>query len=187
MVLPRVSAGQPLTAEYVNRLVDAIEQNLGYGGGTDRVTQRLGGTSFTRPVKADEKYLPRLIRVKVIAVKDDYLECKLYNPGADTDGDEINVAKPWMFRKTPFDGETWEFTDGGEYEFDYTNYTDDNGLRREIQDTTTGDTIIQSVTPAWMVGEILVAERRNTGVDDDDNNRVAYEDITAGRVWAGDC
>ena len=98
---------------------------------------------------------------------------------ADEHGHAVFVEKPYILRKTPFDGETVN-----DVTYTYTTAS----LRTATDGTTEED---QAITPDYYVGEIILAVHRR-GVYDDpedaasvDGMVVCWTDLnTAGRCWA---
>ncbi len=134
---------------------------------------------------------------EVVAVYGDYLVCApadaLNDEGVvdvdDLSDERIYVAKPWILRKTPFDGMTWN-----EIEYEYSE-TGGDFSRTAYQDRDTDDEVseTQIITPDYMMrdtenelsGEIILAVERTTGVETDDGVAISWEDVnTAGRCWA---
>lgn len=118
----------------------------------------------------------------IVQVGHDFLLCE----GADDR--QVLVAKPWQFRKTAFDGET--FGEGDEVAYASTGLD-----RRKV--TEGSSTSVERVSPAYCVGERIVAmrkaqaERVNGVVAEDEledipagDYTVDMEDLnTAGRRW----
>jgi hypothetical protein len=120
---------------------------------------------------------PRLVlEFEVLAVGDDMLLCTY------RDGTPVQVAKPWAFRKSAFDGQT---IDGSSYTWvDSSNRTVDN------DDGTTS----QNLSSTWAVGEKILAAKLLDYVEcvvdgdlddvDDGTYQVFFEDLnTGGRRW----
>ena len=121
-----------------------------------------------------------LVEMEVQSESADTLTCKRVDPTdpamVTTFGDPVEVAKPYQLRRTPFDGETVTFPDGG---VTFT-YTADN--KRDATDGT--DMEEQEVTPFYYTGELLICAFMVTGLAAD-MVPVRYADInTAGRAWA---
>jgi hypothetical protein len=95
---------------------------------------------------------------------------------------EIDVAKPWLLQRTPFDGETIDYPGAGGQSITYT-YTND--FTRTANDGT--DSITELVTPRYHEGELIVAVRipvTSVGGSEGDE-AVAWMDLNTGaRAWA---
>lgn len=118
---------------------------------------------------------------KIVSVGSNSLTCNEYNPVADSVASETTVvAKPFMLRLAPFDGETIEFPNGDEITYEYDA---DNPERKRVSD----DGIVtktQLITPMYYIGEIIRATGIVTGLTASGENIVFEDDNTAGRLWA---
>ncbi len=169
-----------------------------------------------RNIVIDAPDLPDMFHLfEVIEVKDDYLECKtlktIDDDGNSTTEDKVAntpVAKPWLLRKTPFDGKT-----RNEIEYEYDG---DDPCKRtaksykepeEGEDPETDEEEIQSVTPSYLcreegeegdgkvlTGEIITAVRCDTLLrtevaegSGDKPIPIRFQEINlGGRCWAVD-
>ena len=114
---------------------------------------------------------------QITAIGGDSLTCNEYFPETDTTGSSVTVAKPFMLRKTPFDGETITYPNGDAIEYTYDAV---NPERKRVSDDG-ATTKTQYMTPMYYVGEIIRAAKGETGV-----GSLVFEDQnTAGRHWAG--
>ncbi len=103
---------------------------------------------------------------EVVAEYGDYLECL---NGTAT----VYVAKPWMLRRSPFDGLT---VNGVSYEYSAVN------TRTASNDD---DSETQVITPDYFAGEVILVVGRSTGITTDAGLSIEWEDVnTAGRCWA---
>lgn len=123
-------------------------------------------------------------RFRIVSEADDYLVCHVYNADPDLAGsgegtEVVNVAKPFLLRRTPFDGESIDYGD------QTVSYSYDSASSRE---TTSDDgTETHVLTPAYFAGEEIVAFRDpggGTGVVDDEGETVIFEEKNAGRFWS---
>ncbi len=142
----------------------------------------------------DNRFLARLIfrRFRIVAFKNDYLHCHTFIPKAgagDTDEEEgdvvVFVAKPYLLRQTPFDGESIV------YPSKTISYTYANQGERTA--TSGGDEEDQVLIPEYFVDDEIIAIRNiigSTGViandaGDSETTVTEWEDMnTAGRFWA---
>lgn len=114
---------------------------------------------------------------KVLSVSNDHIRCRFWEPATNIDGDNINVAKPWMLRRTPFDGLTINYDDGTSVTYAYSAEAVRTGTVGAVVET-------QNLTPNYYQGEPL---RLNSGATDVviGDTRLVWEDAnTCGRFWA---
>jgi hypothetical protein len=116
----------------------------------------------------------------------DFMLCR------DSNNKQIQVAKPFQLRFTPFEGLTKEIFDGEKFEevkFEYEakegNANEKNFSKRKYTYTDTGsehydDEVIQILKPSYIKGEVLHIAKKNTGI-----KHLIYQDLnTAGRMWS---
>lgn len=110
------------------------------------------------------------LEVKIVAVasdQGDYLVC------ADLFQQGLAVAKPYLLRRTPFDGETVN-------SITYTYYDAATRLADDGDATET-----QYITPSYYVGEQLLVIAHRTYLETDTGSNIVWEDMnTAGKSWA---
>lgn len=95
----------------------------------------------------------------------------------DRDGNEVRVAKPFIFRKSIYDGKT---LDGITYVHDA-----DNNVRKGTNEDDEEEW--QAITPSYYANEPIfcAAFRHEVVIDDDTKVECRWIDInTAGRCWA---
>lgn len=117
---------------------------------------------------------------RVMSVEDDYLVCRIYLQASDeTRPDDIAVAKPYGLRKTPFDGETIEYTDGTTLSYSYTSQRE-----RTATDTSDSSTETQVVAPDYFTSEpagqdgtVILAVAGHTGMTDNGGDPILWTDI----------
>lgn len=114
-------------------------------------------------------------RFQVTSVEGDYLICEYHN-GFEAKGGAVKIAKPWLLRRTPFDGKT---RNGVTYTYtDAQNRTGDDGSQ-------------EAITPAYVAGDQIVAVKGiagGTGVNlaSPAPETVEWEDVNEdGRTWGG--
>jgi len=116
-----------------------------------------------------------IVQLVIVSVEDDHLVCHSWD-GETAGNTDILVAKPYLLRRTPFDGGE---RDGVSY--DYTS---------SIQRTATKDatTETQVIVPTYVADDVIYAARFTDGgtdVVDDDYQRVSMIDMNVdGRAWA---
>lgn len=120
----------------------------------------------------------QIVQVKLNFILDDYLqgvEYRRYSDGTEVEGTaNILFALPWLLRKSPFDGQTYNGVT-----YTYTGLH----VRTATRDT---DTETQRITPDYVLGDILYMARlvRNgSGVA----NGIRSVDLNVdGRCWAAE-
>ncbi len=152
--LDRIRRGEPLSASKANRSVDVL----------NRLTQR---TRPPRQVVPPPRPMAKLKskRLTLKAMGPDHLEC------TDAAGAIVLVAKPWLVRRTPFDGQE---RDGVSYVYS----ADDRrvGTAGVAPDE---ETEIQEVFPRFVVGDEIYA-------DDADSTGVEVEGVPVTRIAKDD-
>ena len=173
---PKFESGKPIMARDLNALSGDSLRDVVLGPGMSAVLQH-GVLMMRRQEDLFFRKSP-VIFAQVVAAYGDYLECTYYDPVADVAGATVYIAKPFMLRQTPFDGETITYLDGSSITYAYTTQREraaDDGVDSETQ----------VMTPDYYVGEVIRATRGNTGVVDGDTKRLGWEDMnTCGRFWA---
>ena len=123
-------------------------------------------------------------RFIVKSVQDDYITCNEMFDDRIGEADVL-IAKPYLLRKTPFDG-----TDDGRNGYTYAYSTVSGYEHTERTSTKTEDdsTEDQIVTPAYVVGDEIWAMCNpvgGTGVTDADGKQIVWLDQNYdGRQWA---
>lgn len=152
---------------------------------TARVVQELHGAVEPpkQIVRQGQETAADVRQFRIVAVNGDYVTAArlqgTYENEADTD-DQTYIAKPYLLRRTPFDG-------ASRNSIDYT-YTDN--VTRTATDADS-NTETQVVVPSYVVGDIIYATRAidgGTGVElVTTQGRIAVEwlDLNVdGRAWA---
>jgi len=129
-------------------------------------------------------YSPKFARVDAIA--GDYLTCVWYDPITPQAGStQFAVAKPYLLQQTPFDGATVTFP-GAVQNITYTYDAVNPEWKRSATDGVNTET--QVVTPEYWtetdVPCIIRVVAGNTGVLDGSGNRIGWQALSDGRVWA---
>lgn len=128
---------------------------------------------------------------KIVEEKDDYLVCIRSTPGVEDDPETtVNIAKPFLLRKTGFHGETIDYGRGS-IKYTYSeigirlaevmsiNPADDN-----VEETDEGTQESQMIVPPYYVGEIITAHQGETGLKDEVNENIGWSDMNTGaRTW----
>ncbi|MCP4539826.1 MAG: hypothetical protein GY832_22025 [Chloroflexi bacterium] len=176
VLIKRFIAGQPLLADDINNVIDAVMRSVVGGVGiTVRQYQNqiiIENASATPTTTAAQQI--QAFQVKAAGWQNDYLQCTAYDQvNAAAQGD-VNVAKPWELRRTPFDTETITYANAQSITYTYSS-------QRERSATDGTYTETQLVTPDYAEDEIILAIRGNTGVTD----ALGWTDLNvAGRQWA---
>ena len=160
--------GDPLTAKHLDEAPDAIRRIM-------------GGVRRPRQVFAEPRSDTQQIRqMEVVGVEGDYLICVAKNgsSAAAYDAARYTVAKPYLLRRTPFDG----------YTRNAISYTYTSATARTAVDADE-DTETQEVVPAYVAGDVIYATRDvvgGTGVTSrDGTTTVTWLDLNVdGRAWA---
>lgn len=118
-----------------------------------------------------------LTQFKFVSDEGDFIRCQYWN--GEVSGDEVfKIAKPYLLRKTPFDG----LTDSNDISYLYS----DGSTRAAADDD--GNEEVQVVVPAYRVGDIIYAMKSSfngTSTVDDEEVNIKWLDINAdGRAWA---
>lgn len=127
----------------------------------------------------NKAYINRLVetglpKFKVVSESNDYLVCHTWIESIQEEGSEaINIAKPYLLRRTPFDGET---RNGVSY-----TYT---GASTRTAIKTGEDNITEKITPSYVEGDVIKACKPVGGsgvlVGDED---IEWEEVEGGRLW----
>ncbi len=158
--------GEPVSASKLEELRDGLDRLI---EGTD-----------PRQVAGDLAQQPQVFQGEIIGLAGDYItvvEYRVYVGGGIVRGTQaINVAKPWLLRRTPFDGLS---RDGVSYV-----YTAD-----QTRTATAGPNVrVEHVTPGYLIGDIVYCLRtilNATAVEVGGLILPALE-IAGGRMWAAD-
>ena len=112
---------------------------------------------------------PLVQRLTIVAVHNDYLECK-----AVDDGETVYVAKSYLLRRTPFDGKTHNSI----------TYTYSSAIQRSATDG--DDTETQLVIPVYVVDDEIIGlgVHEGTGVFLNGDELLVQDANADGRAWA---
>ena len=120
----------------------------------DGVDRLIEGTT-TEQLQGEARLFRQVFQAQIFAISGDYLSVREYReyPAAPpfVGTAQILVARPWLLRRSPFDGSSWNgigFT-----------YSDDQ-TRTATQAATTE---VQRITPAYVVGDIIYCAGRVYG------------------------
>lgn len=171
MPLPKVVTGQAVTAGKWNDHVSAIN------------TLRKGVHPPQQVFPERKPGIPQIALFQVVSVGTDYLVCNPFDGASGEAGtDVVNVALPYLLRRTPFHGSTREGI-----AYSYTSAT--------ARTATLGsDTESQVIVPSYAAGDLIFAVRgvlRGTGavLTDGNNATTALDWVDMnfdGRAWAKD-
>lgn len=175
----KFTQGHPKTVRAVN------ENNRGFvqggfdpGAGVNKRT--MGGQALNDPsvLRRDAAPVSKVTRrAKINSSDGDVLLVQFFDNGdGSLTGAEFPAAKPYLLRRTPFDGETISYINGDSITYTYTNdYT------RTHDDGT--DSADFTVYPTWFVGEVVKLEQVNTGILYN-SSPVVWEVVdTSARQW----
>jgi hypothetical protein len=161
VVVPeRWRRGEPVSARKLDKLSDAVLRGRPVPTGPVQVP----GRSVASPI----------VQARLVSVGNDTLQVVTWD-GTTEGADEITVAKPFLLRRTPFDGETWNGVD-----YTYTSATERSG----DDGTNTED---QVVIPPYVADDVVYIVRVFGGTDtvDGASAPVAWLDLNVdGRAWA---
>jgi hypothetical protein len=117
-------------------------------------------------------------QMKIVSVDGDFLVCHTWD-GTTEGTDAIKVARPYLLRRTPFDG-------ASRGSISYV-YVDD---QQRTSSKSGEDDITEYVTPNYLAADVIYAivnHRGGTGVVDDGSLAVGWVDLNVdGRAWAQD-
>ena len=120
---------------------------------------------------------PQIRLMKIQSIDDDFLICRTWN-GTTLGPTDIKVAKPYMLRKTPFDGET-----RAGITYTYTSV----GTRTADDQTETED---QVIVPSYLANDEIIAilgtkGGTNTTDGEEDPKKINWLDLNVdARAWA---
>ena len=182
-----------LSARDLNWVITAVMRQL---SGTGDTSVRMYGDRAvidSNPVGPTRNDVGNYIAEYVVLEEfDDYLKCAVYRQENDGDDwtqpvydeergqDEINifyVAKPHNLQSSFWNGVTLE-VDGDDY-----TITVADGVRT-FTPVSSGTLFTDSLSPAYLAGEIIYAVGGVTGVRDENDNQIGWMDLnSAGRKW----
>ena len=112
--------------------------------------------------------LKEITEVTVRSESDDCLICE------DNHGEQVVVAKPWMVRRSPFDGKT---INGFTYTYTSAN-TRDSDDGSEVQ--------VQEITPSYFDGMVIMVVPYRTDVQISEGRRINVDwvELSGGQSWA---
>lgn len=185
--------GDQISSVRLNQIRDAVLKSIRGGVGLDGLGINVTFSGDRLTIQDNSKRFVQSVlvrRLRVKEVKDDYLRCFSWTPNTDdNDGEEgdkdIFVAKPYLLRKTPFDGESIV------YPSKTISYT--YASQGERTATSGADSETQVLIPEYFVDDEILAIRNiigSTGVVASEETPAGTTDIgwedmnTAGRFWA---
>ncbi len=158
---------EPISARKLEELRDGLD--------------RLIEGTITSQVRGEQRLFRQVFQAQITGVWADYLDVVEYREYVTEPpfigSQPILIAKPWLLRRTPFDGGSWN---GISY-----SYTSDQ-TRLATQGP---DSEIQHVTPSYVVGDIIYCAGQLYGGS---SVIVSQQLLTAldmnvdGRAWAAD-
>ncbi len=176
--LPPWSPGDTITAARLNEVQQAPQIVLIGGNGIE--VEYSGNQVIIKNVAPNTVNAPKTIFAIITFAgvgHDDTVTCNRYNPVTDTQSDQVVVAKPFMLRRFPFDGNTITYPTGQAIEYTYSDVDNSAYYKRVADDGV--QSVTQVMTPMYFVGEII---RAQGGVNGEGR---FWEDMnTCGRHWA---
>ena len=167
--------GDPLSAKHFQQPIDAIKA--------------LSAQPFPGNQLGSDKIPFLLTQFRVKSVDDDFLNCVVWD--GINEGQTIQVAKPYILRKTPHDfatngGLTRTLPNGRENKYTYLNVQ-----KRKAENTEDDtDTEVQVIVPAYVENDLIYcAKGVRGGIDtknnDDPEQTLFWVDMNNdGRAWA---
>lgn len=132
-----------------------------------------------RRVAALERMFPIFRHARVKAVYDDYLSCAMYAPTTGVEGAIVNVAKPFMLRKSAFNNVTVDLGSGHTYTYVWVN----DWTRTRTNET--AEAVTEIISPPYFVNDLLIIAKTGPGIVDGAGQIIVWEDLNTGaRVWA---
>jgi len=161
LIVPeRWRRGEPVSARKLDKLSEAVRR----GRPSPFTPLQVPGHSVGSPI----------MQARLVSVEDDTLQVVTWD-GTSEGADEITVAKPFLLRRTPFDGETWNGV----------NYTYTSATARTGDDGT--NTEDQVVVPPYVADDLIYIVRVLGGTDtvDGADAPVLWLDLNVdARAWA---
>jgi len=148
MAQPKFNRGDKMTSGKMRQFQrSSVSEILGSGMNARRTSNQMifeqKGDNYRRSVDFGTFI--------IVSEADDYIVCNAYTTGtAAAIGSAINIAKPYLLRRTPFDGVTITFPNAQAILYTYTA----NDTRTAYDGSTTQTEIL---TPQYTVGELLNA------------------------------
>lgn len=172
LTMPVLGRGERVPPGIISRITEKLDRKDRASGGASQV--------LTPPNNAKGQYF------QIVEEKADYLICKQYDFKTLRAGTvSFNVAKPWFLRKAPFHSDDASITrDGFAYEYDA-----ENPSKRTRTNTSTDETAVETVSPTYVAGDIVLGIKRgrDIGLTDDRSTAIEWEETNAtGRVWQED-
>jgi len=177
-----IRPGDNVTAATMNKgITQPLQRATGVAPG---LTKRQVGKSVAIAVREDSRapqFAAASKKFQITAIKEDYLECVLYNEQTETAQDQtFNVAKQRRFRPSLYDGTTITYPNGDVIE--YTKDATNPEWKRQADNGTTS--VDQIPVPMWYVGEVIRASQEATSaVTDGDAFPINWEEDEP-REWA---
>jgi len=160
----------PLLAKHLDESPKAINRILESVQLPEQVTSP-GVQTFTQ-----------MRQFRIVSIKGDYLFAEPFN-GVSTEGGLIKIAKPFLLRRTPFDGTV------GRNGFTFVYTTDTERVSTKTSDSTTE---IQVIVPSYVVKDVIFCIKNIDGgtgvtavVANEPSVPVIWIDMNLdGRFWA---
>jgi hypothetical protein len=124
-------------------------------------------------------YGKQMFRIQTDGVQSDYLVCRIWD-GQTEGSTDVNVAKPWLLRQTPFDDGTRTNGLGQSIAYAYSD------SMTRVATGPSGD-MNEVIKPSWVEDDVIIATTGitgGTGVEVDDVAVVWLDDNNDARCWA---
>ena len=179
----RIRPGQAATARLMNQgVVGALQAatSVGVGSGLEKRTVS-GSVAITQSENASPpQFAVASKKVQITAVREDYLECVLYNERTETAQTQvIYVAKQRRFRPSLYDGISITYING-----DVITYTKDATNPEWKRQADNGASVDQIPIPCWYIGEVIrISQEATSAVTVPDGVVINWEEDEP-REWA---
>ena len=164
--VPSFESGQPLRAEDLNKIVDMLVGRISCGEGL-QVHHFKGQFG----ISLDEAFRPQasLQQLVVKSVGADHLVCRTLDATGTEGTSDVYVLKPWLLRRTPFDGLS---VNGVSYSYSTNSYR------------TAGGEEEQEITQEYYADCVIYAMDIDVSVDVGGGIYCAAVDVNVdGRAW----
>ena len=178
MAAPIFNKGLKVTAQIMRDFQQSsVAEVIGAGANVKRMSNQL----VVEQQKDGYRNAVDFGTFSIVSEEADYIVCTAWNTVTSLAvGSTVNIAKPYLLRRTPFDGVTITFPNAQDIAYTYT----ENGTRTANDGTSSQSEIL---TPQYTVGELLIAftgMSGGSGVTVSDSMLVWMDVNTGGRQWS---
>lgn len=168
-------------AQAFNDLIDYCQSLKPVETQNDLVSQTTKGTSRTPRASGGSASAPsgtgRIVMMKIDSVGDDTLTCHLFD-GVHDDTTPVTIFKPWLLRKSPFNGNT--YTRYGRL----ITFTYSSNIQRTVTYSDGTLPYEEKIFPPWDVGQIVYAYQTFATFDIPGDLVLQTVAIDESRTWA---